>query len=32
LECPSCLVVGEISTTFDNIIASFYVELFIQLY
>jgi len=25
-------VVGEISTTFDNIIASFYVELFIQLY
>jgi hypothetical protein len=31
-ECPSCLVVGEISTTFDNIIASCYVELFIQLY
>jgi hypothetical protein len=31
-ECPSCLVVGEISTTFDNIIASCYVELFILLY
>jgi len=31
-ECPSCLVVGEISTTFDNIIASFYVELFVLLY
>jgi hypothetical protein len=28
-ECPSCLVVGEISTTFDNIIASCYVELFV---
>src|SRR5512138_3082422 len=31
-ECPSCLVVGEISTTFDNIIASCYVALFLSLY
>src|SRR5512136_2045472 len=31
-ECPSCLVVGEISTTFDNIIASSYVELFTMRY
>jgi hypothetical protein len=32
LEWPSCLVVGEISTTFDNGIASILRSVFFRLY